>query len=379
MIETLRVSNYRSLGPEVELGLERLSILVGPNGSGKSNALDAIAFMRDAVVDGLPAAVTHRGGIDSVRRRSAGHPNNVSLSARLRWDGGQGEYAFELTGDRFEEYRVKTEWAVVEAEGERHEFTRVGLIWEGPEGLAPALAHEALVLTTLGGDPRFRPLFEQLSKMVIYAIFPDTLGRPQNFDKTRPMRSHGENWVSTLREMVKDEALKQELVVGLHKLTGDIEDVRVTRAADFLVAEFKQATKGAKSKRWFSARQQSDGTLRVAGILTALLQEPPLPVLGVEEPELTVHPGALPLLFDYLRQSSERSQVLITSHSPILLDCADVDRDALFVVERHAGVTEIARVADDTLAPVRSRLLSLGDLLATGALQLELPFEAESA
>ena len=376
MIDELKVSNYRSLGSDLVLRFGQLSVLVGPNGSGKSNALDAIAFLRDAVADGLPAAVTQRGGIDAVRRRSGGHPYNVHLAVSLRWEGGQGEYSFTLTGDRTEEYRVKEEQATVRFDGEAHHFTRDGVNWRGPEGLVPRLSEESLALSNLGGDPRFRPLVEQLSGMIVYTIFPDTLGRPQDFDRTRPMRRHGGNWVSVLRELMRDPSIKRELITGLNKLTGDIEDVRVARAADFLVAEFKQSTRSTSSKRWFSARQQSDGTLRVAGILTALLQEPPLPVMGLEEPELTVHPGALPLLFDYLRQASERSQIVLTTHSPILLDQVDVEQDAIFVIERRDGITCIERVKEETLAPVRERLLSLGDLLASGALQLELSLES---
>ena len=84
------------------------------------------------------------------------------------------------------------------------------------------------------------------------------------------MKRHGENWVSILKELVKEETAKNDLVTGLNKLTGDIEDVRVTSAAGHLIAEFKQQAKAKKGKRWFDAAQQSDGTLRVAGLLTAL-------------------------------------------------------------------------------------------------------------
>jgi len=372
MIDELRVSNYRSLGRALTLRPGRLSVLVGPNGSGKSNTLDAVSFLRDAMVMGLPAAVVHRGGIDRVRRRSSGHPFNVEIAVHLTIPRGRAEYRLELTGDHVEEYRVKDESATVVVGGERHEFHRVGQAWNGPPGLAPRYGDDALALTALGGDERFRPLAEHLTQTAVYSIFPDTLGRPQVFDQSRPMRPHGDNWVSVLRDTLKRPDAKEDLIAGLARLTGDIEDVRVARAADLLIAEFRQSSRARGAKRWFNAAQQSDGTLRVAGILTALLQKPHLAVIGIEEPELTVHPGALPLLFDYLRQASERSQVLITSHSPVLLDLVDVDRDSIFVVEREAGETHIEPVGDEALRPVRDRLLRLGDLFTSGALQLSL-------
>ena len=190
------------------------------------------------------------------------------------------------------------------------------------------------------------------------------------------MKRHGENWVSILRELLKKDA-RTDLISGLRKLTGDIEDARVTSAAGFLVTEFKQLVPHDRNKRkkWFAAGRQSDGTLRVAGLLTALLQQPTMPVVGIEEPELTVHPGALPMVYDYLVQASEVSQVLITTHSPIILDVADIKKDQVFVVERGNGQTAVRRVSDQQLAPVREKLLSLGDLYLSGDLQLPLDLQ----
>jgi predicted ATPase len=103
--------------------------------------------------------------------------------------------------------------------------------------------------------------------------------------------------------------------------------------------------------------------------LTALVQSPALPVIGVEEPELTVHPGALPMLYDYLRQASEVSQVFVTTHSPIILDVVDVENDVVFVVNRVDGKTDVQKITGRQLEPVRKSLLRLGDLFMSGDLQ----------
>ncbi|PRQ06711.1 AAA family ATPase [Enhygromyxa salina] len=375
MITELTVSNYRSLGPEVRLSLGQLSFLVGPNGSGKSNILDVLTFVRDAVSQGLPAAITHRGGVDSVRRRSHGHPYNVKIALEFKSEEFVAGYSFEMTGDKVEEYRVKSELAHITRDGHHDKFERTADNWNGPAGLAPRINEQALALTSLGGDERFRPIFDYLRDLIVYSIFPDTLRAPQKFDSTRPMTRHGENWVSVLREMIKEDAeAKSDLVAGLQKLTGDIEDVKVSSAAGYLIAEFKQQQIGQGRKRWFDAGQQSDGTLRVAGLLTALLQSPTLPVIGVEEPELTVHPGALPMLYHYLRQASDLSQILVTTHSPIILDVVDLGHDSLIVVNRSNGMTGAQRVTHDQLEPVRMQLLSLGDLYLSGDLETSFIF-----
>ncbi len=372
MVQLLEISNYRSMGPNVRVEPRRLSVFIGPNGSGKSNLLDVLSFVRDAVTQGLPAAITHRGGIDNVRRRSSGHPFDVRIHLKLKLAGGAAEYAFTLGGDRVEEYRVKSEAAWIDLDGQHCEFRRRGNDWSGPPGVMPRIDEQSLALTALGGTEQFKPLADFLASMSVYSIFPDRLRTPQRFDPTFPMHRHGENWVSVLRDLIRDPVAKEELVKGLHKLTGDIEDVQVRSAAGHLIAEFKQKkVPGKKSKRWFEAAQQSDGTLRVAGLFTALLQQPRLPVIGVEEPELTVHPGALPLVYDYLREASETSQVLVTTHSPHLLDLIDPDHDAIYVVQVVDGKTEVARVTEQQLEPVKRSLLKLGDLFLTGDLHPE--------
>ena len=373
MITDITLANYRSVGSQLRISPARLSVLVGPNGSGKSNVLDALSFVRDSVTQGLPAAITHRGGIDSVRRRSQGRPFDVRIKLDIILpNNGSATYEFVITGDRKEEYRVKSENAFVSVDGKPFNFMRKSNKWQGLEGIEPRFDDQSLALTALGGIEGFKPLVDFLSSIMVYSIFPDALRVPQRFDSARPMDKRGDNWVSVLRDLVRDADDKAELVNGLRKLTGDIEDVRVTSAAGHLIAEFKQRSKTKKIKQWFDAAQQSDGTLRVAGLLTALLQPPFLPFIGIEEPELTVHPGVLPMLYDYLRQSSEVSQIFLTTHSPIILDVLDLERDAVFVVQRRNGITNIKKADDSQLEPVRNNLLRLGDYFQSGDLQLSL-------
>ena len=360
----LHVSNYRSIGREQEIDFGSFSALVGPNGSGKSNVVDVVSFVRDAMRMGLAGAITDRGGIAAVRRWSSGRPNHVSIEidvAEARWSG---TYGFEITGDRKEEFRVKSEHAFVKRDSEESWFAVERGKWTGPAGLDPKVSDATLALPIVAGDERFRELFDRLADPVIYSIFPDTLRRPQRYRPEKPLHRHGENWVSILRDQ-DAESWKPDIVAALTQLTGDIDDVKVSKAASYLVAQFRHNSNGRST--WFDAAQESDGTLRVAGILSALLQEPPLPLIGVEEPELTVHPGALSLLMDYLRQAGRRSQVVITTHSPELLDL--IEPHEVHVVRKSTDGTVIETIADDQLQAVKDGLLSLGELMTTEGLQ----------
>jgi len=371
MIRTLTVSNYRSLGEEVQIRFGQLTVLVGPNGSGKSNVMDALRFVADAVQMGLSGAITSRHGIGAVRRWSGGHPFNVRIHLEMALDGGPASYSFELTGSSAEEYEVKSEEGVVVQGSEQIRFHVESGVWrEGPEGLRPPLDRKSLAMQLVGGDARFQPLAHALQNIAVYAIFPDTLRVPQMYSPQKPMNRHGDNWVSILKDQ-PEETWKPELIAALQKLTGDMRDLKVVRAANFLVTQFAHASPNKKPK-WFDAAQESDGTLRVAGIITALLQDPAVPVIGIEEPELTVHPGAIPLLYDYLVQAMRRSQVIVTTHSPELLDC--IDPEAIRVVMRdESGVTSVASMASSQREAVRQRLMTLGDVLRVEGLQQELP------
>ncbi len=290
-------------------------------------------------------------------------------------DDSQAVYRFVITGDRQEDYKIKSEVAEVFVAGKKEAHFVRGEKWGSSENIVPRMDEQSLALNIFGGLKAFKPLVDFLSNITVYSVFPDTLRLPQKFDPAQPMKSHGENWVSILRDLVRRPVDKRELILGLQKLTGDIQDVRVKSASQHLIAEFRQEHKAKKVKVWFDAAGESDGTLRVAGLLTALLQNPPLPVIGVEEPELTVHPGALPMLMDYLRQASEVSQIFITTHNPILLDRVEIDREPVFMVTRTSGETRITRVSEYQLEPVRRNLLSLGELFVAGGFQEEFSFD----
>jgi predicted ATPase len=374
VIRTLSVSNYRSLNKGINIALGPFTALVGANGSGKSNVADVLNFVRDSMLMGLGGAVTHRNGIGAIRRWSSGHPFNLVIELSVDVPHGTSSYGFELAGDRQEEYRVKWEECVVAVGGQPAARFRVESgRWSGPTGLLPQVNDTSLALPAVGGDDRFSPLFERLKNMTVYSVFPDTLRQPQKYNPEKPMLRHGENWVSILQDQPAD-TWKPELVSALKRLAGDIEDVKVAKAAGYLVAQFLHTS--TPRRKWFAADQESDGTLRVAGIVSALLQQPPLTVVGIEEPELTVHPGALPLLVDFLRQATRQSQVIITTHSPELLDLLEADE--VRVVERRDGVTTVGRMLESQAKAVREGLMSLGELMTTEGLQQELDLEGSS-
>lgn len=368
MIKRLSVSNYRSLGENVTIELGRFTALVGPNGSGKSSILDALRFLADAMHLGLLGAVNARlNQTGPVLRWGGGHPRRLRIHLELDLaPGSQALYSLELLVGEDADYRIASEEAQIRS-GQETAGYRIGngRFLEGLAGITVPIDERTLALPILGGDARFQSLLEFLKQIAVYAISPESLRIPQRYSPFKPLDRHGSNWASILRDQ-PEEAWKPELVSALQQLTGNVEDIRISEAASYVAVEFLHRDSVSGRSQWFDAARESDGTLRMAGILTALLQEPPLPVVGIEEPELTVHPGAIPLLHDFLQQSSRRSQILVTTHSPELLDLVDVED--VRVVSRGPGGTTVAPMAREQKAAVRERLLTLGEVLRSEGL-----------
>jgi predicted ATPase len=117
----------------------------------------------------------------------------------------------------------------------------------------------------------------------------------------------------------------------------------------------------------FGPEAVSDGTIRAAGVLAALFQLPAsdgqIPLIGIEEPEIALHPAAAGVLFDALTEASEQVQVIVTTQSPDLLDREDLDVSAVRAVSMDDGLTRIGEVDEASRQIVRDKLYTLGELM----------------
>jgi predicted ATPase len=373
----MTVSNYRSIGEDVSVEFEPLTVLVGINGSGKSNLLDAPRFVAQSLTDGLENAVEERHGFDSLRRDVGGPRGEVRVALELEHAEWEAAYSVALTAPKRkpDEYSVRSESLEVLHKGtgrmdtlKKNARGTVSSTWSGLD--APVRDTRSLALLAVGGDARLEPVVEALRGIETYALFPEGLRNPSRPSQRAYLSKFGDNWPSIVRRVMATQAAR-DLRLSLDRVTGDIVDLRALRlGAGYLVTEFEHARATGKPQ-WFDAARESDGTLRVAGILTALVQEPALTLIGVEEPEQTVHAGVVPILVEFLREASRASRVVVTTHSPDLLDL--VPPEAIRVVDRIDGTTRVARLDGGQQALVKQRLASPGGLLRSQGLIAEGP------
>lgn len=102
-------------------------------------------------------------------------------------------------------------------------------------------------------------------------------------------------------------------------------------------------------------------------LLAVLCHPTPPPLVCIEEPELGLHPDILPTLSDLLREASGRCQLVVTTHSDVLVDALTDTPDAVVVCEKHGGQTEMRRLDKADLAAWLERY-SLGELWRKGEL-----------
>jgi len=360
--------NYKSIG-HCDVRLGPLTYLVGGNGSGKSNFLDALHLVRDALSGSLDNALNERGGLSEVRRRSSGHPTHFGIRLEFSLpDGKRGHYAFNVGALKDRGYEVQTEECVIESIG-KGPFFQIdrGKVKESSGGAFPAVTADRLALVAASGLTAFRPVFDALTSMGFYNLNPKLMRELQKPQEGRLLKSAGENIASVvghLERVARDQmTVIQEYLQTVVPMVHGVERKQV---GPMETLEFRQDMAGAKHPWHFLAQNMSDGTLRALGVLVALFQgnrdySPTL--VGIEEPETALHPAASAALREALTRASKQTQVVVTSHSPDLLDDRGLSTDSFLAVVSEGGETRLAPLDEASRDSMRQQLFSAGELL----------------
>ena len=413
-IDRVWAKNFRSIS-DTSADLDQLTVFVGPNASGKSNLLDILRFIKDALRFDLEAAIYMRHGIGAIHRQESQNDLadiEIGITASVRgyhWDDILAvEYGFSLSTAQDGGYRVNREYGKI-WNGDEDNGAAEFRIQEGnltyPASLIPRNSQQPLFedenntdfdttdlalptllritrrlvmrdsnqneLTTPAVHSALTHLHRNLLNMRFYHIFPNTIREPQKLGSAFPLEEDASNLASVLRDMEKERPHSMErLKESLGRLIPGVSDLEVTAAGGYLIIRLKhEAVPGGA---WFDLSLESDGTVRLVALLAVLYQHRHPPLIGIEEPELTVHPGALSVLADLFNEAAKRAQLVVTTHSPDFIDCVTDYRavESLRIVELVDGVTKVEQVSDTQIEAVRQHLFSPGELHRMGELEL---------
>ncbi len=364
--------NYKSIAA-ADVSPSQVSFLVGPNGSGKSNFLDALRFVAESLRSTMDHAIRERGGINVVRRRSRGHPNHFGIRIDFRSAQFRGRYAFTVGAKAGGDYEIREEECYIKTtEDPTYDYYSVkgGNVQQSTLQVPPRAHPRRLYLVATSGIEPFGQLYDAFLEMGFYNLVPEVIRSLQPPGPGDLLARDGRNAAGVLANLAaRSPTFKKRIEDYLGRIVPGVVGVERVVARDRETLEFDQKVKGAQHPWRFGATNMSDGTLRAFGVLLALFQSGrdgiglAQPFIGIEEPELAVHPAATAVLLDALRETARHSQVLVTSHSADLLDNVGTSDDSVLAVLAEDGVTRIGPLDEAGRSALKKGLFTAGELL----------------
>ena len=399
LLHSIHLRNILSFGPDTEpLELRPLNVLIGPNGSGKSNLLDCIGLLQSAP-DKIAGTVRTEGSVQEWLWKGAKKPT-AHVEAVIRpaqsyrspirhwFEFTESANRFELVDERIETSQPapqqKKPYLYFGYEGGRPMVNAVDFRANDPLGqiaqsLDPASGRVKRVLRREEIDPELSILAQRYDA----DLYPEhyhlrrqyqqiKLYRDWVFGRENPARG----WQDTAGLIDYLSPSADNLALMLNRFENDQEvGPRIKELLNELyegITDFKVQIFGGKLQVRLvegpfsiAASRLSDGTMRFLSLLVILLNPTPPPLICIEEPELGLHPHAVAAIGELLIEASKRTQIIVTTHSEMLVDCMTDVPDAIIVCSKRDGQTRMKRL-DAKEMTVWLKEYSLGELWSSG-------------
>ncbi|MFZ2403943.1 MAG: AAA family ATPase [Methylobacter sp.] len=357
-IEYLKVENYRALRAVELKDITPLTVLLGPNGSGKSTLFDVFNFLSECFQFGLRHAWDRRGRGKELKTRGQAGPVVIELKYRER--PGQPVISYHLAIDEKKRGPVVVEEWLQWRRAERgrpfrfleyHEGTGKAASGEMPDEDdarvdIPLRSPDLIAVNTLGQfaeHPRVAALREFITDWYVsYLSVDDTRGQPEAGPQERLSKT-GDNLPNVIQYLLEQHPDRLEHIFDvLRRRVPRLERVVTEPMPD---GRLLLQIKDAPFDRPVLARFASDGTLKLLAYLIVLYDPQPPQFIGIEEPENFLHPRLLPELGEECRAATERSQLLVTTHSPFFLNAMKPD-EVRVLYRDEDGFTQTSRASD---------------------------------
>lgn len=380
LIRSIKLNNFLSFGElNEEIAFGPLNVLIGTNGSGKSNLLEAVELLRSAP-EQLLRPIREGGGVRDWLWKGGNKTPIAALEAVIDYPLGRQHLRYKLAftevNQRFEivDEQIENEKPDSDSHPRPYFFYHFnnGRPMLNVKGDSRALKQEDVdfekSILAQRRDPDQYPeityLGQIFSKMRLYREW--SFGRyttprlPQKADlPNEKLESDASNLGLVLNRLRREPGVKERLLKALRALYEGIDDFDV-QIEGGTVQVFLQ-----EGRFTVPATRLSDGTLRYLCLLTILCHPNPPPLVCIEEPELGLHPDILPTLAELMKEASERCQIIVTTHSDVLVDAMTDLPEAVLVCEKLNEGTAFHRLSADELQPWLEKY-RLGDLWMRG-------------
>lgn len=369
-IEQIRLKNFRVFQDVTVSDIPALAVFVGANGSGKSTLFDVFGFLKDCLTTNVSKALQQRGGYKEVVSREK-EGENIEIEIKFRLDiAGVARLVTYLL--EINQYMGR---AQIVREILRYKRSSYGspfhfLHFESGKGKA------------VTNEEDFTKKDEELNREDHSLDAPDILaikgiGQFRKFKAASAFRELIENWhvsdfhISRARGskdiIGEDKHLSPsgenlQLVANnlyeyhpevfkniLEKMQRTVPGIEAVQPEEMSDGRLLLRFKDGSFKDPFADRFVSDGTIKMFAYLVLLHDPEPHPLLCIEEPENQLYPKLLGELLEELRRyatsSGQNGQVFVSTHSPDLLNSADLEE--VFWLVKDSGYASVSRAADD--------------------------------
>jgi predicted ATPase len=365
-IESISIKNYKTLQNVTIKKIPALCVLVGANGTGKTTLFDVFGFLKDALAGNVSSALKKRGGFKEVVTRGYENENiEIALQFRLEINEVKRLVTYELS------IKQADKKIIIEKERLRYKRGRHGhpyhfINFSGGKGFAitneedfnktdDELDREAqsldspdiLAIKGLGQFQRFKAAnaFRQFIESWHLSDFHINEARPdRDVSYTEHLSPLGDNIANYAQFLYEQHRSRFDNV--LEKMKKCVPGVRKIEAEETKDGRILLKFQDGAFKDPFIQRYVSDGTIKMFAYLLLLHDPAPHPLLCIEEPENQLYPHLFSALVNEFYEYQRRGgQVILSTHSPDLLDELDVEDILLF--KKVNGITQVTPASDD--------------------------------
>lgn len=341
-LEYITIKGFKSIASIEKLPLRPINVLIGPNGAGKSNFIGVFAFLHAIREGRLQDYVAKAGGADKLLY--FGSKETREMQFHIWFQNEVNQYALTL--------------APTDADG-LYPSRELVYFWDKSTHPEPY----GDFLTTRGkeagiSDPKSEGIPDwvrnHLGRWRLYHFDDTSASSPMkkvaDVNDNRFLRPDGSNLAAFLYYLRERHEASYSLIKRTVQRVTPFFDDFMLKPMELNPDKIQLEWKHKNSDKYFNAASLSDGTLRFIALATLFLQPKNYrpSVIIVDEPELGLHPYAINMLGALVKTTAERTQVMLSTQSPLLLD--QFEPEDVLVADRIEDSTHLRRLDSDKLA-----------------------------
>ncbi len=337
-LNRLTIKGFKSIKELVDLELTNLNIIVGGNGAGKSNLIAFFKMLRAFIDGNLNRYVVDNGGAGDLLF------NGRKVTKQMEFEAHFGQHGY-----RFKLVPTPNDTFFIEDEARYYESRTTG--WRELGGSEDGTSRMVAEVAKNKSDASYsRPVYDAISSWQIYH-FHDTsatagMRHYEIVQDNKALRVDAANIAPFLLKLKDTYPNEYQEILNAVRLVTPFFD-------DFILEPVERGAKEQVNISWTQKGSDfpmqpyhfSDGSIRFICLATALLQPKPPSTIIIDEPELGLHPAAIVVLAELIQVAAQRTQVIVATQSPALIDQFGIDD--IIVVDRKEGASVFRRLKEE--------------------------------